>query len=194
MLTAEAQTPTAPSEQDVAAAYRWALTHAEYEAGRSDELREAAIDAATSGGVMWALKHFNAESGEFLPFAKKAIRVAVSRTLSKLRAKLARRGPHLSLNAEDENDKSFTLTDPALSVSDTGGGPLGLPLAVEELEPDLRHAVRLYYLDGYTIRELAALTGTSYRTVWERLRLAAQKLGGGMRPRRRQTGTRRLKH
>ena len=48
--------------------------------------------------------------------------------------------------------------------------------AIEQLEPTLRAAVVLYYLEGYSVREIAAMTEATESAVKNRLARARQRL------------------
>ena len=48
--------------------------------------------------------------------------------------------------------------------------------AVSTLPPELREAVLLYYFSGWSVEEIATLTGVSRSTVWRRIRRALGRL------------------
>lgn len=181
-----------PTDEQIKEAYAYALAFAAQQAPGQNEMADAAINAATDA-VMRAVEKYQPERGEFVRFAKGAVRTFVRRGLAKHRLKLARRPQTLTIDAEnDEGEKRHP--EWLATTKEHGPGELGLPLSVRELPRELQDTVRLYYLDGLKLREVALLTGVPYKTAWDRLREAARRLGGGMRPRRRKTGARRVGH
>lgn len=74
---------------------------------------------------------------------------------------------------EDAPEPSFTMKERS-----------DLWYAVRELAPKYRMAVHLYYYEDYSVREIAAITGTTESTVQTRLQRARkqleQKLKGSM--------------
>lgn len=186
-------TPTAttgPTDADIQIAFSWLQKHVEHETRRRPTLSDPAHDGAISG-LLWAKDHWHPEAGAWLPFARKAIRVATSRAISRTTAKYARRGTHLSLSAEDGDGSPYERADSALLARPD---PSALSLAVEELAPELRQTIVLYFTHGYKLREVAALTGVPFSTARNRLLEAARLLGDGRLPVRRPVGARRVKN
>lgn len=179
------------SEADVIAAYQWAERYAVRRAGVVDELREVARDAATMA-VFWARDHFREERAPrgFPPFAKSAVKRRVWRAIQRHAQHHHRRPSVVSLAAcewDVEGD------GPELESRPGGVGTIALPEAVADLPPDLRDAVRLFYIDRFTQREGALLCGCSQWLFRQRLREAARLLGTGLeRPAVRSAGAKRM--
>lgn len=167
-------TRTPPSSSDIDAVYTWGCDFARSVA-RGDTYTIVAHDAMTDG-LMWAIANHDQKRGEFGSFARRVIRLTVSRHLAKAR----RRPEHLSL---PEVLEAGNL--PA-------AGPVPLPSAINDLPPDLRDAVRLFYLDGLSLRECALLLGCCMQTVRARLAKAAAMLDPDAEARPRRNGEKRM--
>jgi DNA-directed RNA polymerase specialized sigma24 family protein len=182
----------APTEREISDAYTFALNHAERQAPRPAELTEAARDAATDA-VLWAIKNFKPALGEFGPFVRAAVRRIVRFGVAKKRRKLGRRPLVFGLPMWDSDSYPQDVVGDELDARPVHGvGEIELPLSVRELEPELRDAVRLFYVDRFGLRECALLLGVSLETVRRRLARAARLLGQGSDPPRRGTGEKRM--
>jgi DNA-directed RNA polymerase specialized sigma24 family protein len=161
-------------ESDVSAAYTSALSHAKGYARGDAERVELFTDAATDA-VLWAIAHCN-NAGTFAEFARSAVRRFVGRAAHRLKVK---------------NESRPTPEPLPEQVADRDTKP-ATPLLIEDLPEDLGIVVRLYFVDAYDLREIAMLTGQSFKTVQRKLRRAAELLAEGRIKPERKAGTRRL--
>lgn len=169
----------AVSDKDVADAYAWALGHAAHASrGRCPDLAEAIHDAATDG-VVWAVESFDPSKvgrGGFASFSASAVRRCVKRALYQW--------------VNRERPDVFSI--------DADGGPepesnaAVQPLTMADLPEDLAFTVRLYMVDGYSLREVGVLTGVGPNVVQRKLRKAAELLAPGRVKPQRKAGERRL--
>lgn len=174
--TAEAPTTrTAPTDEEIAEAYKWAMTHAEREAPRPYDLAEFIQHQATLA-VLWAREHYTAAAGEFGPFARSVIRRAVRHKVQNWRRLHGNRPRHVSLSGLDDPDEYRHPVELVADRAPQGPGELNLPLAIRELPADLRDAVRFFYVDRFDVRECAMLLGVAPETVRARLLAAARML------------------
>lgn len=74
--------------------------------------------------------------------------------------------------------------------ADTGGEPLGLEALFERLSPDRRRAFVLHHALGYTIEEIAELSGAPLGTVKDRLVTARRELRNMLEREARRAGRR----
>jgi RNA polymerase sigma factor (sigma-70 family) len=133
--------------------------------GKGRELGEVAHDAATDAALR-APYAYDPTRGDWLAFAAvyvtKRVRVAIQRA-----AKRRRKRPKVE-SLTDLNDPGRLSRDEA--------GPFGISPDLNDLPPELRDAVRLVYLDGYTQIEAAERLGICRNTLTKRLEWAANIL------------------
>lgn len=140
------------------AVYGWALRHAAHHARGEDETEQVLIDAATNG-ILWAQERCTC-ADSFARFARTAVRRFVHRSLVKSRVKRFNR-PEVGALPEQVEGRSAKPTKPTL---------------IADLPDDLAFVVRLYMVDGYTLREIGLLVGRSPNTVDLMLKKAARLL------------------
>jgi DNA-directed RNA polymerase specialized sigma24 family protein len=191
-----------PADADIEAAYVAALAYAAQRVRKvrgPDSMREAATDAATSG-VMWAVRRFDPAQAPrgFGPFCAAAVRRWVWRGIRK--HVLAHRNRPAVVSYDALPGKLGEHLETVVGMHSWAGEWLvdrkpntgELTEAIEGLPPDLRDAVRFFYIDGYSQRDAALLCGCSQFLFRERLIEAARRLGLGLSIPRRATGKRRL--
>jgi RNA polymerase sigma-70 factor, ECF subfamily len=96
-----------------------------------------------------------------------AERITVRTTLRSNRRERERRGLL---------ERWLTPNRPAWGESLSGGEPLGLDALFEQLSPERRHAFVLHHALGYTVDEIAELSGAPVGTVKDRLVSARREL------------------
>jgi DNA-directed RNA polymerase specialized sigma24 family protein len=168
-----------PSEDEFNAAFAWATGHvAQWGRGKCDELRELGHDAAMEA-LVWARNNYRPDRGRFEPFAAAAVRRVMGRWVARWAADRKKRPGMISLTPflrDDEDDRS------PLAVPDRpreGIGYIPLSAAARDLPQHLRDAVRLFFVDGFTLIECGMLLGASKWSVREWLAEAARLLGEG---------------
>lgn len=123
-------------------------------------LHEAYLDISQREGLAFP------DRGRFLAYAARAMRGLV---IDRVRARSAqKRGGGLDFSSldtqvADESEQPETLSGISDALDD-----------LASLEPQLAHVVDLKFFCGFTMAEIAALQGTSQRTVqrqWEKARL-----------------------
>lgn len=169
-------TETIP-EDEMRAALEWAMEHVEITARRRGrDMEEALIDSATDS-VMWAVRSYDPARGAFGPFSaaavKRAVRLAVIRFVQERQQRPEPAELPESLAASRRQSSADSLT-------------------IEDLPEDLAFAVRLYFVDGYDLRECGALMGCDKNAVQRKLRKAAELLAPGRVAPVRKAGARRL--
>lgn len=162
-------------DAEVAKAYNSALSNARTWARGDADRVEAFTDAATDA-VVWAVANCN-NADTFGAFARSAVRRFLWRTSRKLRQKAANRPAVQSLVNEDPAGREGKPTRPIL---------------IEELPEELAVIVRFYFDDGYDLRQIALLTGLSFKTVQRRLQAAGEMIAEGRMKPDRKSGERRL--
>lgn len=80
------------------------------------------------------------------------------------------------LPVENEDDEKFIVEDPTEDLRDNVEVRLRLESAVKMLKPRYQKAVRLYYFDGWTLKEAAEYMGTTESRVCQILKRAIPKL------------------
>lgn len=147
-------------------AYSWACEHARTRAVGGSEVEDELTDAATNA-VLWAIQRCtNADT--FTNFAKAAVRRWVARQAHRIKLKRRNRpraaDPHHEGTVDDARARQGKPTKPTL---------------IQELPEDLAFVVRLYMVDGYSMREIGLLVGCSPNTVDLKLKRAAALLNDG---------------
>lgn len=120
-------------------------------------------------GVWRRIDSFDAERGAVRGWLLTIVR---NRCLDRLRAQR----PDMDLDEADAQALIRTGADPTAAEAFEHVANEELRSAVAELAPEQRQAIELAYFNGYTYREIAALTGVARGTANGRLRLALAKL------------------
>lgn len=161
-------------DADIAAVYEWALSHARSRTrgdwSAADELADAATDA-----VLWSIQHCK-DATTFRQFAKQAVRRWVGRQIGRIVKKRNNRPAGAPLPEQVEGREAKPVR----------------PMLIEELPEDLAFLVRLYMVDGYTVREAGALCGIGHNTAARKLKQAAELLAAGRIAPERRKGEKRL--
>lgn len=153
--------PVQVPEQAVAAAYKWALSHARSRTRGNHEVEDELHDAATNA-VMWSVAHCT-DATTFPQQCKAAVRLWVSRQVGRITLKRRNRPERHEL------PKGLVGRDEK---------PVR-PLLIEDLPEDLAFIVRLHTVDGFTVREIGLLTGMGHNTAHRKLQKAAELLAAG---------------
>ncbi|QJW92939.1 sigma-70 family RNA polymerase sigma factor [Frigoriglobus tundricola] len=173
--TAKVEAVQVPDEV-FATAYEAAMRHAKYRASRRRDCDDIITDAAVDG-LLWA--RANCTSAESFPaFAATCVRRFVWRKLAKASEKRARRPEHVELS-----DATRAVAKPVAPVR---------PLLIDDLPEDIAFAVRLFFTDGYSLRDCGLLMNKSPNTVDLMLKKAAELLAPGRIKPFRPTGQKRL--
>ncbi|MBP3959449.1 sigma-70 family RNA polymerase sigma factor [Gemmata sp. G18] len=156
------------ADEDMKAACDWAMSFARKRARGSSEVEEVLIDAATDA-LMWCRTNCtNADT--FIGFAKAAVRRWFGRALHRLKLRRSNRPAVVSL----EHDVARRRVEQPAK-----------PVLIEDLPEDIAFIVRLYMVDGFSLREIGHLTNQSHDTVARQLHRAAELLAPRrMRPQR----------
>jgi len=157
----EAVEPIAVPVAAVAAAYQWALAHARHRCRGNAEAEDELIDAATNA-VMWSIAHCN-DGATFPQQCKAAVRLWVSRQIGRIVRKRKNR------------PTGVPLVD---GLTCREAKPVR-PILIEELPADIGFIVRLYFVDGYAVRDIGLLVGLGHNTVARKLHLAAEMIAAG---------------
>jgi RNA polymerase sigma factor (sigma-70 family) len=142
---------------------------------------------------LWAADHYRpCEGGDFQGWARSCVRLIVRRAVSVAAARFHRRPTHIPIDAlPDDGDGRGAADGVHLEARRDDGASL-LPLELSDLPPDLRDAVRLFYIDNFDLRECGLLLGCSMETVRQRLSRAARILCPHATPPARRNGEKRL--
>ncbi len=159
--------------EQIERAYRWAMKYANRRVPRPDEMREAAIDAATDA-VLWALKKHNSATASFDTFCSNAVKAFVWRQISNVANRIKRRPDHERLSESIQAKPRPVASD------------------LIDLPKDLFDVVDFFYVHGFTMRECAALLGCSPETIRVRLQAAGRLIAGGATKPARKAGEKRL--
>lgn len=143
--------------------------------GFDDETAEA-LNSAVGDALIWAIGHYDAAAGSFQVFALAAMRRFFTHTIASLRRRDKGRPGRAELDDEFEGALECRRPDSAEAKA-----------TINDLPAELSDAVRLYFVDGYTMRECGLLLGCSPDTVRRRLHQAAHLLAPGMAAPRRET-------
>ena len=169
------------ADDDIKAAYERGLAQARQRAGGNSDVEQELIDAATSA-VMWALEHCR-DATTFRQFAASAVRRWIGRQLHRI--KLKNRPNMQGIDAQDGAERRFDY----LAARDAKPER---PMLIEDLPEELGFVVRLYMVDGYTLRDIGMLVGKSPNTVALMLKEAASMLAPGREAPTRNNGEKRL--
>ena len=178
----DAKAPVADVTDEVfASAYADAIRYAGIKArGRGGEYADTILDAATDA-LLWARGRYDpalAGPSGFESFAARAVRVAVSRAAAgDCRSAITR-------------PTASGLPDAVAASARQSAG--ATPLLIADLPEDLAFVVRLYFTDGYDLRDCGLLLGVGPNVVQRKLRQAAELLAPGRVAPVRGAGTRRL--
>ena len=161
-----------PTDDEIKSAYEWSLAYAaSVVRGQSHERVTAAQDAVTDG-VVWACQNYDPSKGEFKSFVHWVVRLALSRHLERAIERKQSRPRMIQLSGFDEKEEGGKIFEVAASGRPSAGRvPLGP--TIDDLPDELKNAVRLYFVDGYGLRECGELLGVAPETVRLRLRKAA---------------------
>ena len=72
----------------------------------------------------------------------------------------------------DDDEREFVVTDPATNIVDDVELSIRMTSAIASLKPRYQEAVKLYYEEGYTLREAASFMGTTESRVCQILKKA----------------------
>ncbi len=168
--------PSPPPDPNALAAsvLPWAMAHARRACRPA--ARDGAVDAAVDA-VLWAVANFDPVRGEFGPFARAVVRKSVRWAAVRAAAR-----PDV-----------VPLLDCHPAPPVTPDVAVGLPIAVRELPPDLRDAVRFFFVDRLSLAECGLMCGVSHITIRNRLFKAARVLGDDRVPAGVGDGAKRLR-
>ena len=134
-----------------------------------NRFEEEAIDAATDA-VLRALEAYEPDRGPWPAYAMGGVKLAVLRAV--IDARRQQRAAYL-----DDQDPAARPVAYA--------GPAGMLPDLSDLPEAIRDAVRLYYVDRFTMAEVGMLLGVTNEAIRLRLNKAAAILGAGIdRPKR----------
>lgn len=174
-------------EDVMADVYTRALRHAEIMTQRrgSDELSELALDAATNA-IMWSRDNFDpskATGTGFRGFAMQAVRVSVARAIA----------GHFRRDRPVMQSLDTELEDGRRSGDAVEGGAEVERLTIADLDEELAFIVRLYMIDGFTLRDIGLLIGCGAEAVRRKIHHAAELLAPGRIKPTRRNGERKLR-
>jgi RNA polymerase sigma factor (sigma-70 family) len=176
--------PEGVSNEDVERALRDAHRYAVSRTRRCPALAEIATDAAVDE-IVWRLPRFDEGRGDpFGAFVAASVKLFVGRAIARSAEKHATRPTHVDLD-------DTPVAAPNRSTHDDGRD-VQLPEAVQELPAELRDSVRLFYLDGFDLRDIGLLMGCTMETVRRRLKLAARALSADVARPERKSGAKRM--
>lgn len=156
-------------ESEVSAAYKSALAFAKRRGRGRLDITEALIDSATDA-VMWCVQKCE-DVKTFRRFATRTVSHWVRRAEKRAEFRAGQKPPACPLSEEAADALESRREKPSE------------PLLIEDLPDDLAFIVRLYMVDGYTLREIGLLVSCSPNTVDLKLKKAAELLAPGrMKP------------
>lgn len=167
-------------DADILAAYEAAVAYAKRRGRGRLDITERLIDAATDAVLWCRAKCTNATS--FRRFCGRTTERAVKR--------VERR----ECGAAANRPAVGTLSEDAARVVEARSEKPAAPLLIEDLPEELAFAVRLYFVDGYTLREIGLLVGQSPNTVDLHIKKAAHLLAEGRIKPSRRNGEKRLRN
>ncbi|MBP3959582.1 hypothetical protein J8F10_30425 [Gemmata sp. G18] len=156
-------------------AYLAAMRVAEGWGRKRPDISEELIDAATSA-TLWARANCRCLA-TFPAFCSRAVRTWLRRQSHREKLKKENRPQMVELGAVADRAR---VTKPAN------------PVLIEDLDTDTAFIVRLYTEDGFTIREIALLTGKGHSIIHVLLHKAAERIAGGRERAPRRAGEKRL--
>lgn len=157
------------SDHDISAALTAVHALADSIAPRPADANDAARDAATDA-VLWAIANYQSERGSFSGMARSAAKRFIQRAMYRRAHKYAQGPVVLSLSGVGDDGRDVDIAGPIAVDS------LALPDSLQQLPEDLRHVVRLFYIDQFDMRECGLLLGVGHETVRRWLGKAAKLL------------------
>ena len=135
--------------------------------GSREEAEDVVHDAFVT--VWRKIDRFDAERGSLRAWLMTVVR---NRAIDRIRARRA------TIDVDDADERSLLRTgpNPTWEAVATRASTSELRAAIDTLPEEQRRSVELAYFEGYTYREVAALTGVPPGTANGRLRLALAKL------------------
>jgi RNA polymerase sigma-70 factor (ECF subfamily) len=141
--------------------------------GRREEAEDMVHDAFVA--VWRKIDRFDPSRGSLRAWLLTVVR---NRCIDRVRA----RRSSIDLDQADERSLLRTGPNPTWEAALARAAAGDLRAAVHALPAEQRKAVELAYFEGYTYREIAALTGVAVGTANGRLRLALAKLRVALEP------------
>ena len=144
-----------------------ALAVAQRVVGRRDEAEDVVHDAFVA--VWRKIDRFDAQRGSLRGWLMTIVR---NRAIDRMRAR------RTTLDVDDADERSLLRTGPNPTWEDAlqRASASDLRASMANLPEEQRRAVELAYFEGYTYREVAAMTGVAPGTASGRLRLALGRL------------------
>ena len=149
-----------------------ALAVAQRVVGSRDEAEDVVHDAFVA--VWRKMDRFDARRGSLRGWLMTVVR---NRAIDRVRARRS------TVDVDDADERSLLRTgpNPTWEVALQRASASELRASIASLPEEQRHALELAYFQGYTYREVAALTGVTPGTASGRMRLALGKLRGALR-------------
>lgn len=168
--------------------YEWAVGFAERRAAGFVDAADPLLDAATEG-LLWARAHCRT-LGEWDRFSRASVMQAVGRAYAKCARRAHDRPGVISIDPDESHDPRSRFA--AVRQQDLHAVTAEVPLLIADLPEVLAFTVRLYFVDGHSLRDCGLLLGCSQNTVKRRLHQAAALLAPGRIEPERIKGTKRL--